>query len=444
MTHHSFRVGAITLGVLAGGAVAALFSWALQYQSYNVWGAVLIVPILVTINALIIWRVARKSPEPWLGAVLGVGLVAKLVGTFARYGVAYVVYRGAADAQRYNLYAAANYEFFRQGIIEFETAGARGTHNMELITTAIYAVVGPSPLAGFVVYASFAFWGQYLIYRAFRLALPNGDAKRYALLLFLLPTMLYWPSSIGKESWLMLFVGVTALGAARFFARTRGALALLALGAVGTAIVRPHISLLLFAGVAVAQLFRPTGNKSTDILSKVGGLVVLGVATAILVTQSAAMLGVDDLNWQRISESVQFREGQTVQGGSEFAPVPLTSIDGIPMALITILFRPFPWEAHNIQLLVQSLEGFLLLALTLKTWPRIKRVPGFFRTNPYVVFAMVYCAGFVFAFSGFGNFGILARQRVLMIPFFFILLALPRLSERATPRTDRELKRVRA
>ena len=48
------------------------------------------------------------------------------------------------------------------------------------------------------------------------------------------------------------------------------------------------------------------------------------------------------------------------------------------------------------------------------------------RRNPYVTFAVVYVAAFIWAFSGFGNFGILARQRVLMLPFFLVLLALPK------------------
>ena len=44
------------------------------------------------------------------------------------------------------------------------------------------------------------------------------------------------------------------------------------------------------------------------------------------------------------------------------------------------------------------------------------------RRSPYVVFCLVYSSAFIWAFSGFGNFGILARQRVLMIPFFLVLL----------------------
>ena len=115
-------------------------------------------------------------------------------------------------------------------MVTWDLATARGTQYMELITTAIYTVIGPTTLAAFFVYGAFAFWGAYLLYRAFRVALPEGDHRRYAYLVFFLPSMLYWPSSIGKESWLMLFVGVTALGAAKFFAHQRGALALLAPG----------------------------------------------------------------------------------------------------------------------------------------------------------------------------------------------------------------------
>ncbi|GAA2168123.1 hypothetical protein GCM10009826_46740 [Humibacillus xanthopallidus] len=405
--------------------MSAVFSWALDSQSYNVWGAILVTPMIILLNLMLIRRVTRGSGEPWLPAILSVALAAKIVGALVRYLVAYGVYGGAADAERYNVYAAGQYGLWRQGFVVWDWGSAQGTQYMELITTAIYTVIGPSPLAGFLVFGSFAFWGQYLLFRAFRISLPEGDGRRYALLVLLLPSLLYWPSSIGKESWLMLFVGVTALGAAKMFVRQRGALGLLAVGAVGTTLIRPHIAVLLFAGVLVAQLFRPSGSASTDILRKVGGIAILGGAAYVISTKSATFLGIDDFNWQALSETVTFRSEQTVQGGSEFSPVPLTSVTGIPAALATVLFRPFTWEAHSVQLLVQSLEGFFLLILTVRAWPQLRGLPKLLRHNPYVVFSVVYTLAFMWAFSGLGNFGILARQRVLMIPFFLVLLCLP-------------------
>jgi hypothetical protein len=425
MTRPSLRLGVLFGAALLAGAMSLAFAWALRNQSYNVWGALVVVPVVVAINALLILRVCRRADEPWLLTVLAWAYGAKLAAAMARYLVAYVLYSGAADAERYNRYAAYQHTLWREGSIVWEWGGKQGTQYMELITTAVYTVIGPSPLAGFVVFATLGFWGQYLLFRAFRVAVPAGDGRRYALLVLFLPSMLYWPSSIGKEAWLLLFVGVTALGAARFLTGTRGALALLATGAVGMAAVRPHIAVLLFAALVVAQLSRPTRDQSAGILGKAGGLLVLGAAAWVLGSQSAAFLGIDDLDWQAVSESVDWAAAQTTESGSAFTPVPIQSVWGIPVAVLTVVFRPLPWEAANVQMLVQSLEGVFLLVLTVLAWPRIRRLPALLRTYPYLVFCVVYSAGFIWAFSGFGNFGILARQRVLMIPFFLVLLALP-------------------
>ncbi len=316
---------------------------------------------------------------------------------------------------------------------------------MELITTAIYTVIGPSPLAGFMVFGTFAFWGQYLLFRAFRIALPDGDGRRYALLVLLLPSMLYWPSSIGKESWLVLFVGVTALGAAKYFARRPGSIPLLALGAAGAGIVRPHVALLLFAGLVIAQLFRPAGSGASDLLAKGAGILMLGGVALVLTRQSASLLGIDDLSWQAVSESVDWAAGQTTQGGSAFAPTPLDSPTGVLAAAVTVLFRPFPWEATNAQMLIQSLEGVFIALLTVKAWPRLRHLPRVMRHSPYVTFALGYSLAFIVAFSGFGNFGIIARQRVLLLPFFLVLLALPtadKVISRARTQKEREGARV--
>ncbi|KRE43457.1 hypothetical protein [Knoellia sp. Soil729] len=449
MTATQRQALSLALAVAVGCAVAATFQLALGTSSYNFWGGAIVIPVVVGLNALLIRHVVRDSEESWFAGLLGAAFAAKLAGALARYYFAYIVYAGAADAQRYNLYAAMQYKNWRNGIITFEVGGKQGTQWMETITTALYTVIGPSPLAAFVIFASFAFWGQYFLYRAFCVALPDGNRKRYAVLVLFLPSLLYWPSSIGKESWLMFFVGVTALGAARLFAHDGfgRAILLLGIGAAGTALLRPHISVLLFAALFIAQLFRPTSARSTGILSKVAGVLVMGAAALILTTQSAAFLGIDDLSVQGITQSVDEASQQASEGNSSFESAPISSPADIPSAIITVLFRPFPFEAHNAQMLMQSLEGLLLIYLAVKAWPQLRLLPRLLRRNPYVTFTVVYCCAFIWAFSGFGNFGILARQRVLMIPFFLVLLALPSvavLRDQVTPRPRRrELARGR-
>ena len=193
--------------------------------------------------------------------------------------------------------------------------------------------------------------------------------------------------------------------------------------------IRPHIAILLFAAILMAQLFRPTRARSLDVLAKVAGIAVMASRSVYWPPSRRAVLGIDDLSWQAISRRSTGAAGSREQGGSAFTPVPLWSPFGIPMAFLTVVFRPFPWEAGNVQLVLQSLEGLLLLVLTVRAWPRLRHLPRIMRTNSYVMFAVVYSAAFIWAFSGFGNFGILARQRVLMIPLFLVLLALPTVDE---------------
>lgn len=415
-----------SVGGLIGVALAVAFHYAFLTDSYNVWGAFLVIPVLVLLNLAFIYRLARGSHgDPWLSRVLELALAARFLGALARYAVAYVFYGGTADAERYNLVAASRYRDWRNGLFVWEVIGKQGTQWMEVITTAIYTIIGPSTLAAFLVFSSFAFWGTYLIYRAFVLAVPNGNHRRFALLVFFLPSLLYWSSSIGKEAWLTLFVGVAAYGAARFFTSRPWGMTCLGLGAAGTALIRPHLAVLLFASLVVAQLFRPTSTQRGGFLAKFAALCVVSAAAWILATQSAQFLGIDDFTYQAVADEVGVAGQQASQGGSAFTPTSLSSPFGVPMAFITVLMRPFPFETRNPAMLLQSMEGFLVLVLLVRSRPRIGQLLWTLRTNPFVLFCAAYVVSFTIAFAGFGNFGILARQRVLMFPFFLVLLALP-------------------
>lgn len=423
--HAAIKVATVALGAMAGALAGAVFVWGLDTGSYNVWGAMVAIPIVVLVDLLVLSAVLKREADPWIRRVIMAGFLAKLVGILGRYLVVYVVYAGASDAERYNQYAAFKYLRWRAGDFDLSSIPLEGTQWMEITTTAVYTVIGPSPLAGFFVFGSAAFWGVYLCYRAFRTALPGGGARRYALLVFLLPSIIYWPSSIGKESWLMLFVGVTALGVARFFAGRHDAVPLLVAGAFGTAIVRPHIALMLFGALTIAQLFRPSSGHATSILSKVGGFAVLALGAVLLASQSAAFLGIDDLSVGAISEQLEVRGENATTGGSSFNATPALSPLAWPVALVTVVFRPFPFEAGNIQLLVQSLEGLVLLVLFYRQRSQLRHLPGTLRRNPFLVFVVSYVLIFCWGFSSIGNFGILARQRVLMLPLLLVLLALP-------------------
>jgi len=92
-----------------------------------------------------------------------------------------------------------------------------------------------------------------------------------------------------------------------------------------------------------------------------------------------------------------------------------------------LLFRPFPWEVHNFQAAVASIEGWLLFFL-LWSW-RSDFVAGVkrWRSDSSILFSLIYSILYsVMLAAAFSNIGLMARQRVLMAPFALLLFCTKR------------------
>src|SRR5690606_23334414 len=107
-----------------------------------------------------------------------------------------------------------------------------------------------------------------------------------------------------------------------------------------------------------------------------------------------------------------------------------------PPALVTVLFRPFPFEARSSEALVTATEGAVLLALFALSLPRLARLFVTMRREAYIAYALSLVLVFVYAFSAIGNFGLLARQRTQVLPMLFVLVCLPALTRRSGASDD--------
>jgi hypothetical protein len=434
-------------------AIAWFFSllYAFTSASAEVWGALLLIPVLIGITIPLCQSAARFQNDPRLERLLVVALVLKLVGAVVRYGVAFDVYGGAADAKAYDKAGRILAEGFRSGHLNFGHGAINNTHFIEIVTGVVYAITGPTQLGGFFVFSWLGFLGLYMFYRAFALAVPHGDHRRYALVLFFVPSLLFWSSSIGKEAWMTLTLGAVAYGAARVFMRKPLGFVFLGLGLWGTEVVRPHMALLILGGLLPAYLLRRKpqfvqSRQSLKILG-VGALIVAIVITLGGVEQKFKVTTTDAATATQVLNNT---EEQTTQGGSSFTPSRVHSPIQLPMAFLTVMFRPFPNEAGTTQGVVSALEGAFLMLMTVLSVKRLRGIPKELIRTPYVVFALIYTLVFVYAFSTIGNFGILVRQRVQVYPLFFVLLALPkpvlvarkkgRRSGRTSSRTSRTTK----
>ena len=96
-----------------------------------------------------------------------------------------------------------------------------------------------------------------------------------------------------------------------------------------------------------------------------------------------------------------------------------------PRDVYSVLFDPLPFTAHSVTQLFAAFENTLILFVVLISLPRLRRLPRVCLHTPYVFSALFYSGVFVFAFAALGNLGLITRERTLLLPFLFVVLAFP-------------------
>jgi hypothetical protein len=418
-----------SLVIVVVGMAAAyllLLAWAMGRLSFNVWGAMVVAPVILVLTVPFARRATRAENDPTIGRIIMIACGLKLVGALVRYAVTFSLY-GTGDADGYHAVGTRLAPMFRHGDFAVDI-GRRviGTGFIDLVTGGIYTVTGASKLAGYFVFSWLGFLGLYCFYRAFRLAFPEGDGRRYAYLVFFMPSLLFWPSSIGKESWMMLTLGLTSYGAARMLTGKNFGFVMFVLGLTGMTMVRPHVALLAIVALFAAYLLRRSPKPSLlGLPAKLLVLGILAVGTVIVLSQLTTFFGVKSIDTGSAQQILNHTTQQSTQGGSAVEVTRPSSPFGIAYAAISVVFRPWPYEAGNVQGLAASLEGVVLLGLAVTSLKRLASVPRAMLQRPYVAFALVYSLIFAYAFSAIGNFGILSRERVQLYPLLFVLLCVP-------------------
>ena len=416
----------VMVGMVLVVAYVALFAWAMERTSYDVWPALLIAPLLAAITLPFMLRTARREGDDLMLRFGPTVLALKAVGILARFVMVYGIYGGKSDATEYYGAGRQLADQFRAGDYSLDVGKFVGTGFMKLITGVVFAITDPTRLGGFFIFGWFSFLGVYLCYRAMRVGYPDGDLRRYFFLLFFLPSLLFWPSSIGKEAWMLLTVGAAAYGVALLLQARPGGALWTAAGLAGSAVVRPHITLMLFVGLTAAALLRRSPRRlPTNALVKAVGIVVLLGVGSVVIGGVSERFNLDSFDAEGLDTALARTQEQTSKSGSEFTAVKATNPREAPIAIVTVLFRPFPFEATTPLALATAVEGVLLMVLVVvgrrRVWGGLRRMVQV----PYLTFCVSYTFVFCLAFGSIGNFGILARQRVQMLPFLLVLLAVP-------------------
>ena len=388
----------------------------------------------------------RRPDEAWIGRFLILGVVVKLVASFLRYLTLVVGYESRGDSFLYAEYGKkfAN-GWMGNGIVP-ELDNWRKTNFIRVFTGWVYFLFGSNTVAGFFIFSMLALVGSYLWYRATVDAVPDMNKKLYLGLVLFAPSIAFWPSSVGKEALMQFGIGVMALGTS--FLLRQKLLSGLAIGLAGgwlLWVVRPHLLALvtLAAGCAYVAGRVRGGKKGVGALSaRPIGILVIALLMAFAVSQATASLGMEGFSLSSIETELDEVSEQTGQGGSQFdsGGNSLSPLN-LPEGAVTVLLRPLPYEAGSPFELLASLESMIVLALIIKRFPSVRTAFRRARGTPFLLYCIILLILFAATFSSFANFGLLVRQRSLVMPALFVLVAvnpviLPSRRQRASPDTD--------
>ena len=231
----------------AAFAYVLVMSVASTRMSWDIWAGIAFAPILFAVTIPLLKRGLRKDPDPRIGQLVVIAFVAKMFGAAARYALTYGLYE-RADASEYHESGARLATAFWDGtwaiVSQAEVPELSGTPFIRLVTGLVYVVTKPTIFGGFVIFSWLSFLGLFFFYKAIVVGFPEANHRRYAYLVFFLPSMLYWPSSIGKEAWISFGLGLASYGVALILRHQPLGYPVAGLGLLATAGPRPHITVL--------------------------------------------------------------------------------------------------------------------------------------------------------------------------------------------------------
>ena len=394
-----------------------LFALYEENLSISFFAAASTVALIMGLNYVLILHCTRRHPS--LRRLMAVGILAKMAAAGLYITMVVRLYNYSADMPHY-FYAAQGMAttYAQTGTLTVPNP-LWGVNFPSFLSQCIFVVTGVSLPVAMVIFASMSFWGAYFLYRAFCIGFP--DATRFdmvATMAFLLPSCVFWTASISKDAVVMLGAGIATYGFARVHHRVGlQGYALLAAGLGVIMTVRPHMAGILAIAFIFPHVFGANRTGLSGLALKVVGIPALVALTWLFVSRAETYVEMRDFTGGQAAV-MQVAKNNSGLGGSTYG-----GSLGSRMALAPfLLIRPFPFEVHNSQAALASLEGMALLVMFVRRRKVLYRTLGRIRSNPFSMFLALYTIEFTVIFAAATtNFGLLNRQRVMLMPFTLML-----------------------
>jgi Dolichyl-phosphate-mannose-protein mannosyltransferase len=381
----------------------------------------------------IIRKMVQIENDPRLTKILRWSLVLHLAGAPAQIFVVNHFYHGVADYLQYDHAAGAIGNNFRHFDFSIHGSGESthliGDGALTIVGGVVMVFTGTNQLAAFFVFAWLSFLGALCFYRAFSITFPDADKRRYALMLFFLPSLLFWTADLSKEAVLSLSLGIATYGCARALQRMRGGFILIVVGSLIGVFVRPNEVALLVGAFVIAMVFRPSDERTLRGFRLIGSWIFLALVVVAAVNLAGKQLHLSTKGVSGALNSTHKNNNKKTEelatgagsGGVPYSKDPIT----FPRDVYEVLFNPLPITAHNGTQLIAAAENTVIVVLLYRSRRNLKALPRAMLVRPYLLLCLVYSLAFLYSFAALGNLGLITRERTLLFPFMLVLLCVP-------------------
>jgi hypothetical protein len=402
----------------------------------TLWVALPLAGVLAWLGVRIVRRATRSEVYPLIARVMIASVILHLVCAPLQIFVVDHFYGGVADWLRYQHQGALLADMWRNGHFQLAGSGVNGIVGNGSVSIAggvVMTLVGPDQLAAFFLCSWLAFVGCLFFYLAFRVTFPRADRRWYAVLVFLFPSLLFWTADVSKEAFMLLGLGLTAYGIALVMTGGRSGYLYAVAGSALALLIRPDEIVILAAGFALAMLLRAFRGRADAFRRPRHPFTMAAafvfVAAAVIISGYEAAHFLHSLTGQGITSGLSKVASNNKGTGPGFgsSSVPYSSNPlWYPRDIYTLLFDPSPFTAHSLTQVFAAAENTLIgLVIVFSLIPRLRYLPRVCLQRPYVLAALFYSAVFLYIFAALGNLGLITRERTLLLPLLFVVLAFP-------------------
>lgn len=313
------------------------------------------------------------------------------------------------------------------------------SYTVAVIASIFGLLTGTTYMPTALFFAFFSFTGIWAMYRTFVNLYPKLH-KELAVAFLFIPSSFVWGSGIFKDTICMFGLGWLTYTTFRLFVHRDFSLRNMLILVLSFYLVyrtKLYILLAFMPAVSIWLLTTYSSKIKSAALRVVTKVAFLGIAAvAFLLFARVFSAELEKYSLENIANTAATtRDWLTYASGDEGSAYDLgefdPSIGGMikkfPQAVVVTLFRPFPWEARKVIVMLSALEALVFIYFTIMAF-KSNGVGNTFKLigkDPNVLFCLVFALIFAFAvgISSY-NFGALSRYKIPCLPFYgaFILI----------------------